>query len=303
METLFWLVAGFVFFIILLGLRIVDQYERGVVLTLGKYSGTRSPGLTWIFIGIQKITKVDLRITTTDIPQQEVITKDNVPVGINAVVYFQVQSAEKAILNIKDYTLAVSQYAQAALRDVIGGIELDPLLSEREQISEEIQKIVVQATESWGISVTDIKIQDIELPADMKRVMAKQAESERERRAIVIRAQGEFEASERLAQAAGVLTATPGGISMRTLQTIEKINIIYRNPNFTIPWILTWFAHSFNDLNNIYRIYDYLLSSEPEALFYLVASVICLFYIFNLKWFYIGYYFIKRTNNDSIRFL
>jgi regulator of protease activity HflC (stomatin/prohibitin superfamily) len=224
MEILFWLAAGFVFFIILLGLRIVDQYERGVVLTLGKYSGTRSPGLTWIFVGIQKITKVDLRITTTDIPQQEVITKDNVPVGINAVVYFQVQSAEKAILNIKDYTLAVSQYAQAALRDVIGGIELDPLLSEREQISEEIQKIVVQATESWGISVTDIKIQDIELPADMKRVMAKQAESERERRAIVIRAQGEFEASERLAQAAGVLTATPGGISMRTLQTIEKIN-------------------------------------------------------------------------------
>jgi len=224
MGILIWPVVGFIFLLILFGLRIVDQYERGVVLTLGKYSGTRSPGLTWIFIGIQKMTKVDLRITTTDIPQQEVITKDNVPVGINAVVYFQVQSAEKAILNIKDYTLAVSQYAQAALRDVIGGIELDPLLSEREQISEEIQKIVVQATESWGISVTDIKIQDIELPADMKRVMAKQAESERERRAIVIRAQGEFEASERLAQAAGILTATPGGISMRTLQTIEKIN-------------------------------------------------------------------------------
>lgn len=224
METLIWPVVGIGFFFILFGLRIVDQYERGVVLTLGKYSSTRTPGLTWIFIGVQKMTKVDLRITTTDIPQQEVITKDNVPVGINAVVYFQVQSAEKAILNIKDYTLAVSQYAQAALRDVIGGIELDPLLSEREQISEEIQKIVVQATESWGISVTDIKIQDIELPADMKRVMAKQAESERERRAIVIRAQGEFEASERLAQAAGVLTGTPGGISMRTLQTIEKIN-------------------------------------------------------------------------------
>jgi len=224
MDTLIWPVVGVVFFFILFGLRVVNQYDRGVVLTLGKYTSTRQPGLTWIFIGIQRITKVDLRITTTDIPQQEVITKDNVPVGINAVVYFQVQSAEKAILNIKDYTLAVSQYAQAALRDVIGGIELDPLLSEREQISEEIQKIVVQATESWGITVTDIKIQDIELPADMKRVMAKQAESERERRAIVIRAQGEFEASERLAQAAGVLTGTPGGISMRTLQTIEKIN-------------------------------------------------------------------------------
>ena len=220
---IFWVVAiGILLF--LFGFRVVAQYERGVVLTLGKYSGTREPGLTWILLFFQKMTKVDLRITTTDIPQQEVITKDNVPVGINAVVYFQVQAADKAILNIKDYTLAVSQYSQAALRDVIGGTELDPLLSEREQISEEIQKAVVQTTETWGILVTDIKIQDIELPADMKRVMAKQAESERERRAIVIRAQGEFEASERLAQAAGVLTGTPGGISMRTLQTIEKIN-------------------------------------------------------------------------------
>lgn len=221
---LFWPVIIIVGFFILFGLRVVDQYERGVVLTLGKYSGTRSPGLTWIFIGIQKMTKVDLRITTTDIPQQEVITKDNVPVGINAVVYFQVQNAENAILNIKDYTLAVSQYAQAALRDTIGGIELDTLLSEREQISEEIQKNVGKATESWGILVTDIKIQDIELPADMKRVMAKQAESERERRAIIIRAQGEFQASEQLAQAAQMLSSTPGGLSMRTLQTIEKIN-------------------------------------------------------------------------------
>lgn len=213
-----------VVFLIISGLRIVDQYERGVVLTLGKYTGTRSPGLTWILVGVQRMIKIDLRITTTDIPQQEVITKDNVPVGINAVVYFQVQSAENALLNIKDYTLAVSQYAQAALRDVIGGIELDSLLSEREKISEEIQKIVVQATASWGVLVTDIKIQDIELPADMKRVMAKQAESERERRAVIIRAEGEYSAAEKLAQAAGVLSSTPGGLSMRTLQTIEKIN-------------------------------------------------------------------------------
>ncbi len=224
METFIWPVVGIVSFFILFGLRVIDQYERGVVLTLGKYSSTRSPGLTWLFIGIQQMTKIDLRITTIDIPQQEVITKDNVPVGINAVVFFQVQSAEHAILNIKDYTLAVSQYAQAALRDVIGGIELDSLLSEREQISEEIQKNVGKATESWGLLVTDIKIQDIELPADMKRVMAKQAEAERERRAVIIRSEGEYAASERLAQAAGILSATPGGISMRTLQTIEKIN-------------------------------------------------------------------------------
>ena len=224
MEIFIWPLIGFVFFLILFGLRIVDQYERGVVLTLGKYTGTRTPGLTWILIGIQKMTKVDLRITNTDIPQQEVITKDNVPVGINAVVYFQVQNAEQAVLTIKDYTLAVSQYAQAALRDVIGSIELDSLLSEREKNAEEIQKIVAQATGSWGILVTDIKIQDIELPADMKRIMAKQAEAERERRAVIIKAEGEFAASERLAQAAGVLSSTPGGISMRTLQTIEKIN-------------------------------------------------------------------------------
>lgn len=221
--VLIWLVI-IVGFFILIGLRVIDQYERGVVLTLGKYTSTRQPGLTWLFVGFQRMIKVDLRITTTDIPQQEVITKDNVPVGINAVVYFQVQSAENAILNIKDYTTAVSQYAQAALRDVIGAIELDPLLSEREKIAEEVQKIVSAATQSWGILVTDIKIQDIELPADMKRVMAKQAESERERRAIIIRAEGEYQASERLAQAAQMLSSTPGGLSMRTLQTIEKIN-------------------------------------------------------------------------------
>ncbi|MGB9681010.1 MAG: slipin family protein [Minisyncoccia bacterium] len=218
-----WLIAIFGL-LILEGVRVVNQYERGVVLTLGKYTSTRQPGLTWILIGFQRMIKVDMRITTTDIPQQEVITKDNVPVGINAVVYYQVQSAEKAILNIKDYALAVSQYAQAALRDVIGGIELDPLLSERERIAEEIQKVVSAATEAWGILVTDIKIQDIELPADMKRVMAKQAESERERRAIIIRSEGEFQAAKRLAEAAQILSSVPGGISMRTLQTIEKIN-------------------------------------------------------------------------------
>jgi regulator of protease activity HflC (stomatin/prohibitin superfamily) len=224
-PALFFVILGLFLIIFLIGgLRVVNQYERGVVLTLGKYTSTRQPGLTWIFIGFQRMIKVDMRITTIDIPQQEVITKDNVPIGINAVVYFRVESAENAILNVQDYTIAVSQYAQAVLRDVIGAIELDPLLSEREKIAENVQKIVSQATEPWGILVTDIKIQDIELPADMKRVMAKQAESERERRAIIIRAEGEFQASERLAQAAQVLSSVPGGISIRTLQTIEKIN-------------------------------------------------------------------------------
>src|SRR3990167_2889353 len=219
-----WLFLLLVIILLLSGLKIVDQYERGVVLTLGKYTSTRQPGLTWVLIGVQRMIKIDMRITTIDIPQQEAITKDNVQVGINAVVYFNIESAENAILNIQDYTTAVSNYAQAALRDVIGGIELDSLLSEREKIAQDIKQNVDEATKAWGLNVTDIKIQDIELPADMKRVMAKQAESERERRAVIIRAEGEYTAAERLAQAAERLSAIPGGLSMRTLQTIEKIN-------------------------------------------------------------------------------
>jgi len=223
-SLLLWAVGVIFLIIIIGGLRIVNQFERGVVLTLGKYTGTRQPGLTWILIGIQRMIKVDLRIITANIPQQEAITKDNVPVGINAVVYFRVESAEKAVLEIENFSSAVKEYAQGALRDIIGGIELDSLLTERERIAQEIKKIVDAATKEWGINITDIKIQDIELPADMKRAMAKQAESERERRSIIIRAKGEYQAAERLAQAANVLSSTPGGISIRTLQTIEKIN-------------------------------------------------------------------------------
>jgi regulator of protease activity HflC (stomatin/prohibitin superfamily) len=212
------------FVLLVVGLRVLDQFERGVVLTLGKYTSTRQPGLTWIFPGVQRLMKVDMRIITANIPQQEVITKDNVPVGTNAVVYFKVISAEKAILEIENFGRAVKEYAQAALRDVIGQIELDTLLAEREKIAEEITKIVDQATSAWGVKITDIKIQDIELPADMKRVMAKQAESERERRAVIIRAEGEYTAAEKLAQAAERLSQIPGGLSLRTLATIEKVN-------------------------------------------------------------------------------
>lgn len=223
------------FFIVVTGLRVVDQYERGVVLTFGRYTSTRHPGLTWILTGVQKMTKVDLRIDTVDIPQQEVITKDNVTVGINAVVYFRVNNAEKAILEIQNFRHAVALYAQATLRDVIGGVDLDSLLSEREVIAEDIKKMVDVATESWGIDVSDIKIQDIELPADMKRVMAKQAEAERERRAIIIQAEGEYTAAGKLSLAAKVLSSVPGGMSMRTLQTIEKLN---PDPSKTILFAL-----------------------------------------------------------------
>ena len=217
------------------GLRVINQYERGVILTLGKYTGTYVPGLTWILIGIQRMIKVDMRITTVDIPRQEAITKDHVPVGINAVVYFKVEKAEDAVLKVENYRYAVSQYALAAMRDIVGGVELDILLTERESIAVEIKKVVDAETDPWGIDVTAIKMQDIELPAGMKRAMAAQAETEREKRAIIIKAEGEVKAAENLQRAAQILSAMPGGMSLRTLETIDKLQ---PDPSKTIIFAL-----------------------------------------------------------------
>ncbi|MDP2789841.1 MAG: slipin family protein [bacterium] len=229
----FLFVIGLLFLIA--GIRVINQYERGVVLTLGKYSHTKTPGLSYVVPIFQRMIRVDIRITTSEIPQQEVITKDNVPVGINAVVYFLVEGPEAAVLSIQNYAFAVNQYAQTALRDVIGGFELDTLLSARDKIADEIKVVVEQETKKWGIDVTSIRIQDIELPADMKRVMAKQAEAEREKRAVIIKAEGELIAAENLGKAAGVLMTSPGALSLRTLGTIEKIN---PDPSKTIIFAL-----------------------------------------------------------------
>jgi regulator of protease activity HflC (stomatin/prohibitin superfamily) len=234
MGTFILLVVIIVFFLVLSGVKVIDQYERGIVLTLGQYSYTLDPGLRLIVPIFQRMIKVDIRITTADIPQQEVITQDNVPVGINAVVYFRVIKPEDAILKIQNFTYAVTQYAQTALRDVIGGVELDTLLGGRQKIAEEIKAIVDQETTEWGVDVTAIKIQDIELPADMKRAMAKQAEAERERRAVIIRAQGELSASENLKKAMNQLAAS-GALSLRTLQTIEATTA---NPANTVVFAL-----------------------------------------------------------------
>lgn len=223
------------------GFRVINQYEKSVVLTLGKFTSMRGAGLTWILPGIQKMITVDMRIATVDIPEQEVITKDNVPLIINAVVYYQIEDAQKATLNIQDYPTAVADFSQVALCDVVGGFELDNVLSEREAIADQIKVIVDKTTESWGINITAIKLQDIELPQDMKRIMAKQAESERERRSVIIRAEGELEASKKLAEAAKVLADTNGGLAMRTLQTIEKSS---NNTVWAIPTeILQGFAN------------------------------------------------------------
>ena len=235
MDFLLWPVLIFLTLILLSGIKIIDQYERGVVLTLGSFSGILGPGLRVVIPFLQRLIRVDMRITTADIPKQEVITRDNVPVGINAVVYFQVEKPDDAVLKIQDYYYAVTQYAQTALRDVIGGIELDALLTEREKIAEQIQALVDKETAEWGVNVTAIKMQDIELPADMKRVMAKQAEAERERRATIIRAQGEMSASENLKKAMQNM-ASSGAISLRTLQTIEAAgNKAGNTVVFTLP--------------------------------------------------------------------
>lgn len=218
----FILIVGVI--LIIIGLRVIDQYEKALVLTLGKFTGIRKPGLNWIFPGVQRMIKVDLRLATVDIPRQEVITKDNVTINVDAVVYFKVSDAEKAILEVQNYRLATAQYAQAALRDVVGKVELDTLLSQRDRISEEIKMIVDEATEPWGIDVPDVNIQNVELPQDMKRVIAKQAEAERERRSVITKAEGELKASQNLADAALKLSSAPGALHLRTLTTLNDLS-------------------------------------------------------------------------------
>ena len=226
MEVYYLLTIAFIVAIFVLsGLKVVNQYERGVVLTLGKYSGLRDPGLRVIVPIFQKMIRVDIRTNTIDIPKQEVITSDNVTVNVDAVVYFKVLHAEKAILEVSNFIYASSQFAQAALRDVTGNIELDALLGKRDEVSAQIKDIVDAQAEKWGIDIESVKIQNIELPQDMKRAMAKQAEAERERRAVIITAEGEKAAAQAVSEAAGILTATPGGINIRTLQTLEKISV------------------------------------------------------------------------------
>lgn len=224
MAGLIFLIVIVVGVVLLSGIRIVNQYEKAIVLTLGKYSGTRLPGLRVIIPVIQVMYKVDMRLATVDIPRQEVITKDNVTINVDAVVYFRVIIAEKAILDVQNFRLATAQYAQAALRDVVGKVELDTLLSERDQISAEIKTIVDAATEPWGIDVADVNIQNVELPADMKRVIAKQAEAEREKRSVITKAEGEVEAANNLASAASLLSQAPGALHLRTLSTINDIS-------------------------------------------------------------------------------
>ena len=223
MELVLLIIFAVIVFV-LSGIKVVNQYERGVILTLGKFSGVRQPGLRIVVPIFQQLIRVDVRSTPIDVPKQEIITKDNVTAGVDAIVYFRVIDALRAVLETTNYVYATSQFAQAALRDVTGNFELDDLLSKREEISQQIKEIVDKQTDQWGIDVEAVKIQNIELPSDMKRAMAKQAEAERERRSNIINAEGERAAAETLAEAARIIADTPGAINLRTLNTVERIS-------------------------------------------------------------------------------
>jgi len=220
------LIYGLIFLaviIVLSSIRIINQYEKGLVFTLGKFTGIRTPGFNLVVPIIQRMVVVDMRVRTADIQKQQVMTKDNVPVDVNGVVFFKVDKVDDAIIKVQDYQYAIAQYAQTALRDVIGGMTLDTVLVERQQIGEEIRKIVDKETDQWGLDVQVIKLQDIEVPDDLKRIMSRQAAAEREKRAVVIKSEGDRDAAKNLAAAATIMATAKGAMQLRTLQTLDGL--------------------------------------------------------------------------------
>jgi regulator of protease activity HflC (stomatin/prohibitin superfamily) len=211
------------FILILMSIKIVKEYERGVVFRLGRLVGAKGPGLFFIIPFVDSMQRVDLRVVTMDVPSQEVITRDNVTVRVNAVVYFRVVDPEASVVKVLDHIRATSQISQTTLRNVLGQSELDELLAEREKFNQMLQKIIDEHTDPWGVKVSTVEIKEVELPEQMRRMMAAQAEAEREKRAKIIHADGEFQASEKLAQAGGVIAREPVTLQLRYLQTLTEI--------------------------------------------------------------------------------
>lgn len=225
-----------VLFVLLISIRQVNQWQRGVKFTFGKFSGVVGPGWRIVLPVIQSMTRVDMRLKTVDVPSQDAITKDNVSAKINAVIYYQITDAAKAMIDIQYIDYAVLQLAQTTMRNIAGSVTLDELLAERQKISEQIEQIVDNATKDWGVDVASVELKDIELPESMVRTIAKQAEAERERRAVVINSGGEVEAAENLARAAQILAANPGALHLRTLNSINDISSDQSNTVvFTLP--------------------------------------------------------------------
>ncbi|NBX92091.1 MAG: slipin family protein [Proteobacteria bacterium] len=220
--------TGFIFlifigFIVLSGLRVLQEYERGVVFRLGRLIGAKGPGLVFIIPGLDRMVRVGLRVITTDVPPQDVVTKDNVSVSVNAVILFKVVEPVKAVVNVESYLESTFQYAQTTLRSVLGSVDLDEVLSERETLNQRIKAILDQHTEPWGVKVSAVEIKQVDLPKEMQRAMATQAEAERQRRAKVINAQGEAQSAEKLVEAARAIENTPSALQLRYLQTLQEI--------------------------------------------------------------------------------
>jgi len=216
----FIIFAGFVLFSTF---KILNEYERGVILRLGKFSGIRGPGLIILIPGLEKMIKVDLRLVTMDIPSQDIISKDNVTLKVNGVVYFKVSNPERAIISVENYYHATAQIAQTTLRSVVGQYELDEILAHRDDINSKLQSILDELTEPWGIKVTNVEVKAIDLPVEMQRAMAKQAEAEREKRAKIISAEGEFAAAQKISEAARVLSGEKDAITLRFLDTMREV--------------------------------------------------------------------------------
>jgi len=210
--------------IILSSIRQINQYQRGVKFTLGRYTKTLQPGWRLVFPIIQSMKKVDVRVKAVDVPDQEIITKDNISAQINAVIYYKVSDAAKAIIEVENFYYAISQLAQTTMRNMVGEVDLDELLSKRDQVSDRIKKAVDKATDPWGIEVSNVELKDISLPEDMKRTIGKQAEAEREKRAVIIKAEGERIAADNMSAAAKILAEAPGALHLRTLQSINDLS-------------------------------------------------------------------------------
>jgi len=216
--------AVFTLGLLVLILRQVNQYERGVMFLMGRFTGIKEPGWRIVIPIFQQLRKVDMRVKAVDVPEQKAITKDNIAVGVNAVIYYKVADAAKAILEVENFIYAMSQLAQTTMRNAVGEVELDELLAQRDKISERIRGVVDEASDPWGIKVSNVELKDIALPADMERTIAKQAEAEREKRAVIIKAEGEVISAENMAKAAATLASAPGALHLRTLQSINDIS-------------------------------------------------------------------------------
>ena len=232
LTVIFW----FALVVILVSIKQINQYEKGVKFMLGKYTGTMEPGWRLIFPVIQSYRKIDLRTKAVDVPNQEAITKDNISVSVNAVIYYKIDAADKAVLEVENFYYAISQLAQTTMRNAVGQVDLDGLLSQRDKVSESIRDIIDKETDPWGIKVLNVELKDITLPEEMKRVIGKQAEAEREKRAIIIKAEGEVMAANNMAKAAQILGESKGALHLRTLQSINDISSDQSNTIvFAIP--------------------------------------------------------------------